>query len=151
MTTSHKHVSNEDLLAYLEERLDVADSSRLEEELLRSPETRVRAAELLDHASATSQSAGAVWARHGISCPDRTSWSGYLLGLVEDAELECYARFHLEIVGCRRCRANLEELQAALEGDAAAQSRQQRIFESSVGRLRSFPLQSLDHNGEFRE
>ncbi len=136
MPTSSTEFSDEDLVSYLEERLCEAESSRLEKALRDSPELRVRMSQFLGERTSSEAAPGAVWARNGLSCPDRTSWSAVLLGLVDDADLLRYATFHLETIGCRRCRANVEELQEAIQGDPERTKRQTRYFESSVGRLR---------------
>jgi hypothetical protein len=136
MTTPVSDFSDEELVAYLEERLCETESARLEKAMRDSADLRVRASQLLGNQSEEGVSPGAVWARHGLSCPDRTTWSSYLLGLLDDPELVRYAQFHLETVGCRRCRANVEELQTAMTGDPQREERQRRHFESSIGRLR---------------
>jgi hypothetical protein len=60
----------------------------------------------------------------------------YLLGIMPEAEAD-YARFHLEVVGCRYCRANLSDLKAQeAEKTAVVQTRRRKYFQSSVGLLR---------------
>jgi hypothetical protein len=49
-----------------------------------------------------------------------------------------YLRFHMEVIGCRYCQANLEDLRE-IQGQPTAQERRKRIFQSSVGRIRNYP------------
>jgi hypothetical protein len=49
-----------------------------------------------------------------------------------------YLDFHLNDMGCRFCRANLDDLKSAqAAGQQASETRRQRYFESSAGLLRS--------------
>ena len=52
---------------------------------------------------------GAIWRRERVSCPTRDQLGGYLLGAGDDDLLK-YVRFHLEVVGCPYCQANLDDL-----------------------------------------
>lgn len=73
-----------------------------------------------------------VWEYHRFSCPKRSTIGGYLLRTLDD-EWQRYIDFHLNILGCRFCRANLEDLQS--ETLEHAQQLHARIMESTVGFL----------------
>ncbi|MFP4145715.1 MAG: RNA polymerase sigma factor [Phycisphaeraceae bacterium] len=75
-----------------------------------------------------------VWEQLRPSCPKRSTIGHYLLGAVEPAWQD-FLHFHLETLGCRFCRANLEDLQAETAGDVDAGA-QARILQSTVGFLR---------------
>ena len=79
---------------------------------------------------------GDVWRRERLSCPSREQLGSYLLGAMADEEADHIA-FHLNEVGCRYCRANLEDLESQqAEPQPTVQSRRQRYFQSSAGYLR---------------
>lgn len=73
-----------------------------------------------------------IWEYHRFSCPKRSTIGGYLLKTLEDA-WQRYVDFHLNVLGCRFCRANLEDLEN--ETTEHAQQLQARIMESTVGFL----------------
>ncbi|MCH8966000.1 MAG: sigma-70 family RNA polymerase sigma factor [Planctomycetes bacterium] len=74
-----------------------------------------------------------VWRQQRVTCLKRSTLGQYLLGILEDPWLS-YTQFHLDVVGCPLCVANLEDLETEDEGvDLNASSGQ--IFASSVGFL----------------
>jgi len=90
-----------------------------------------------------------VWREHRLTCLKRSTLGSYLLGVLEDPWLS-YTQFHLDVVGCPLCVANLQDLE---EEDVAGSQRQadEAIFASSVGFLRSPPAaQTKSHPGEGR-
>lgn len=81
------------------------------------------------HANATVCS---VWRSQRITCLKRSTLGQYLLGVLEEPWLS-YTQFHLDVVACPLCVANLEDLDA--EEAASPPQTSQRIFASSVGFL----------------
>jgi RNA polymerase sigma factor (sigma-70 family) len=73
-----------------------------------------------------------VWEYHRFSCPKRSTIGGYLLRTL-DGDWQRYVDFHLNVLGCRFCRANLEDLQH--ETIEHQQQLHARIMESTVGFL----------------
>ena len=73
-----------------------------------------------------------IWEYHRFSCPKRSTIGGFLLQTLEEP-WQRYVDFHLNVLGCRFCRANLEDLQS--ETAEHAQQLQARIMESTVGFL----------------
>ena len=73
-----------------------------------------------------------IWEYHRFSCPKRSTIGGFLLQTLEEP-WQRYVDFHLNILGCRFCRANLEDLQS--ETAEHAQQLLARIMESTVGFL----------------
>jgi hypothetical protein len=53
-----------------------------------------------------------------------------------EPEVNDYVQFHLDVVGCPFCLANLEDLKAQERAAPAAAPRQRRFFDSSAGLLR---------------
>ncbi len=56
----------------------------------------------------------AIWMRHRLTCVERPRLLHYLRGNLEDAE-RGYIDFHLKVVGCVMCQANLDDLQAQID------------------------------------
>ena len=52
-----------------------------------------------------------IWEYHRFSCPKRSTIGAYLLRTL-DNDWQKYVDFHLNVLGCRFCRANMEDLQA---------------------------------------
>lgn len=80
-----------------------------------------------------------IWMDEGVSCPKRTTLGRYLLGAL-DADLGDFVEFHVDVHGCDRCNANLDDLRSEDERDAGARDRlRERCFASSVGFLSRRP------------
>lgn len=75
-----------------------------------------------------------IWQEHRLSCPKRSTIGSHLLGTLEPAWND-YVHFHLERLGCRFCRANLDDLREQTRSEALPALRH-RILESTVGFLR---------------
>ena len=74
-----------------------------------------------------------VWEEQRLSCPKRSTIGRFLLETLESNWQE-YVDFHLNKLGCKFCRANLEDLQK--QSDEKQQSSlRRRIMESTVGFL----------------
>lgn len=130
-----------DLLAYADELLAADEAAAIEEQLRETSGLRQRLALLLKQRDQGGHSLGEVWRRQRLSCPTRSELGSYLLGALED-EATDYIEFHLHTIGCSICAANLADLQERQASDASGaakerDSRRQRYFESSAGRLSS--------------
>ncbi|HWA97798.1 MAG TPA: hypothetical protein VG713_04875 [Pirellulales bacterium] len=124
-----------DLLSYLEESLAPADMARIEQALRADAALAQRLAALAADREAGSHSVGAIWRRHRLSCPSRSRLGSFLLGVLGEQEA-WYIRTHVDEVGCRICRANLDDLRnQPVEPAPAVAGRRTRYFQSSVGRL----------------
>ncbi|UCG16365.1 MAG: sigma-70 family RNA polymerase sigma factor [Phycisphaerales bacterium] len=73
-----------------------------------------------------------VWRKYRLTCLKRSTLGSYLLGILEDPWLS-YTQFHLDVVGCPICLANLEDLQDEQTG--APKPLTDSILASSVGFL----------------
>jgi RNA polymerase sigma-70 factor, ECF subfamily len=73
-----------------------------------------------------------VWREHRLTCLKRGTLGTFLLNVLEEP-WNGYTQFHLDVVGCPMCLANLEDLRAeeTEERDRSSAS----IFASSVGFL----------------
>ena len=128
-----------DLEAYLDEALPVEEMTRIEKALRDDPKLAVRLAAILARRDSGVCSLGEVWRRHGLSCPSREELGSFLLGVLPEPTAR-YVTFHVEVVGCRYCQANLADLEAQqAESGAESQTRRRRYFQSSAGYLRHEP------------
>ena len=104
---------------------------KLQKFLGEAPEADLAA---LDEASA-EVTVARVWRERRLTCLKRSTLGSYLLGVLDDPWLS-YTQFHLDVVGCPLCLANLQDLE---EEDVADSPRpaSETIFASSVGFLKS--------------
>lgn len=124
-----------ELAAFLDEALPASRSSDLEHRLRTDSQLRRRLIEIRGRDTAGLHSIGGIWRRSRLSCPARSELGQYVLGTLE-TEREDYLRFHVDEIGCRYCRANLEDLQAASAAEEQPRTRRRRYFETSAGYLR---------------
>lgn len=75
-----------------------------------------------------------VWRDARVTCLKRSTLGSHVLGVLEDP-WKSYTQFHLDVVGCPICLANLADLEA--EEEEWSETDTQRMFASSVGFMRS--------------
>lgn len=127
---------DDDLLRnYLADALSAEDSARVEKALRDSAELRARLEDVRQNrADGQLHTLGAIWHRTRLTCPSRQQLGSYLLDAL-DPELAAYLQFHLEVVECPFCQANLADLkvqtQAATTSAKASKTRQHRFLQSS--------------------
>jgi len=73
-----------------------------------------------------------VWRTHRLTCLKRNTLGAYLLGVLEEP-WRGYTQFHVDIVSCPLCLANIADLQEEQAGEVAHDT--SRYFQSSVGFL----------------
>jgi len=83
-----------------------------------------------DHADVT---VARVWREHRLTCLKRSTLGSYLLGVL-DEPWRSYTQFHLDVVGCSMCLANMADLEAEEDDHLPADT--DRLFASSAGFLR---------------
>ncbi len=125
-------ITREQMRAYLDEALEEAEASRVEQALRASEALRAELARVMAERDRGEHSLGAVWRRERLTCATRESLRGYTLEILDDDEA-AYLKFHLEVVCCPYCLANLADLKEAKapEGDV----RRRRIFQAGAGLL----------------
>ena len=127
--------TDQQLQAYLDESLSTDLMSLIEADLRADTALRERLVRLVGMREAGVHGLGEIWRRNRLSCPSREQLGSYLLGAI-DPDHESYIGFHLEVIGCRLCRANLHDLEnCRTEQQQASQTRRQRYFQTSVGHL----------------
>lgn len=102
-------ITREVLRDYLNDALPDTELVRVEKALRESAGLRTTLAEVLDQEDRGEHTAGAIWRRERVSCPTRDQLGGFLLG-AGDQDLLDYVRFHLDVIGCPYCQANLDDL-----------------------------------------
>jgi hypothetical protein len=123
---------DEILRSYLAETLSPEDSARVEKALRESSELRARLEDVRQNrGDAGLHTLGAIWRRGRLTCPNRQTWGSYLLDTLDTAHAE-YLTFHLEVIDCPFCQANLADLRAKSDSSVpASKTRQKRIYHSS--------------------
>jgi hypothetical protein len=130
-------ITRELLDAYLDDSLGEAETAEVERRLRDTTDLQRQLRERLQHRERGDHSVGAIWRRLRISCPSREQLGTFLLQALDDAQQE-YVAFHLKVIGCAYCQANLADLQALQkEEEPATRSRRRRFFQSSAGLLKA--------------
>ena len=132
-----RQITDSDLEAYLEEALTPSANGRpSNKNCVLDPDLINRLSEINSRRDAGMHSLGEIWRRNRISCPTREQLGSYLLGALDDEQLD-YVRFHLATVGCRLCHANLHDLERRqAESNESVVVRRRKYFDSSAGYLR---------------
>lgn len=126
--------TDSELEAYLDEALPVATMAQIEAAMRRDGSLAGRLAAINGRRDGGLHSLGEIWRRHRLTCPNRSELGRYLLGVLP-ADHAAYVTFHLDVVGCRCCRANHDDLKRQAEADDAAPRRRRKYFASSAGYL----------------
>ncbi len=125
-----------DLEAYLDEALPVEDMARIEKTVRDTPSLVQQLAAILARRDSGVISLGEIWRRHRLSCPTRQELGSFLLGVLPD-DAARYVTFHVEVIGCRYCQANVADMKnQQAEAQASALDRRRKYFQSSAGHLR---------------
>jgi hypothetical protein len=128
-------ITREQLHAYLDDALSDAETARVEQALRDSDALRRALRQAMQERDRGEHSLGAVWRRERLTCPSREQLGSYLLQVLDDGEQD-YLAFHLDVVGCPFCQANLADLKALQQEPAPkAKERRRRFFQSSAGFL----------------
>jgi hypothetical protein len=119
---------------YLADALAPEQSARVEKALRDSAELRARLEDVRQNRTdGHLHTLGAIWNRSRLTCPSRQQLGSFLLDAL-NPELASYLTFHLEIIECPFCQANLDDLKLQSQTATSAhasKSRQRRILQSS--------------------
>jgi DNA-binding phage protein len=128
-------ITREHLHAYLDDALSDAETAKVEQALRDSATLRQALHQAMQERDRGEHSLGAVWRRERLTCPTREQLGSYLLQVLDEDE-QAYFDFHLQVIGCPYCVANLADLQALQQEPAPnARARRRRFFQSSAGYL----------------
>ena len=108
-------ITRQMLRDYLHDALPDAEAAAVEKALRESAELRAAFQEVLEEEDRGEHTVGAIWRRERASCPTRDQLGGFLLG-AGDPDLLDYVQFHLDVIGCPYCQANLDDLKK-LQGE----------------------------------
>jgi hypothetical protein len=120
------------LKAYIDDNLPPTEMARVEKALRDSAQLRAQLEEVRNFRDDFHlHTLGAIWVRGKLTCASRPQLGSYLLDAL-DPELASYLKFHLEVVECPFCQANLADLEAQAKSATAphAKTRQHRILKS---------------------
>ena len=120
------------LRAYLADALPPEELARVEKALRDSAELRARLEEVRENRGDLGlHTLGAIWRRGRLTCPTRQQLGSYLLDAL-DPDLASYLKFHLDVIACPYCQANVADLKSkGAQVPAAIQNRHNRIVQSS--------------------
>ncbi|HEY0981204.1 hypothetical protein [Schlesneria sp.] len=125
--------TDEELLAYADERLSSERSAEIERALRNERLIQDRFVALLSERDRGQTSVGEIWRQGSLSCPSRSVWEAFVTGRLGDG-LTQYLKFHVEVIGCRPCAANLADLSHHAHFPES-ERRTRKIFQSSAGHL----------------
>ena len=131
-------ITQSDLQAYLDEALPPDEMAAVEAELRSRPDLLRQLALINGRRDAGVHSVGEIWRRQRLSCPPRQQLGSHLLGALDEGHA-AYIDFHLNVVGCRYCQANLEDLRRETQKaqqQVPSQDLRNRIMQSTVGFFR---------------
>ncbi|MCA1685273.1 MAG: hypothetical protein LC745_04695, partial [Planctomycetia bacterium] len=113
-------IDDETLRSYLADALPAGDLARVEKALRDSSELRARLEDVRQNRGDPNlHTLGAIWRRSRLTCPTRQQLGSFLLDVL-DPDLAGYLKFHLDVVECPFCQANLADLKAKSSQPPAA-------------------------------
>jgi hypothetical protein len=124
-------IDDETLRSYLADALPGEDLARVEKALRDSAELRARLEEVRQNRGDPNlHTLGAIWRRSRLTCPTRDQLGSFLLDVL-DPGLADYVKFHVEVVECEFCKANLADLKArANQSSSTIKNRHNRIIKT---------------------
>jgi hypothetical protein len=126
------NIGDDALRAYLADTLPPEDQARVEKALRESAELRAQLEDVRQNRGVAGlHSLGAIWRRGRLTCPTRQQLGSALLDALDPA-LAAYISFHVDVIQCPFCEANLADLKLkTAQPSAATQQRRNRILKSS--------------------
>ncbi len=121
-------ITNALLDAYIDDQLNEQEINRIEKALRDSPELQKRLETIIKDRDQGEHSVGAIWRREHLSCPNREELSSYGCSALDKKRMD-YIKFHLEMIGCKACQANLDDLTSLnASGKEKKLSDKQKLF-----------------------
>jgi hypothetical protein len=129
---SSSPIDDQVLRGYLADTLPPEELARVEKALRDSASLRARLEDVRNNREDFQlHSLGAIWHRARLTCPGRQQLGSYLLDAL-DPELASYIKFHIEVVECPYCQANLVDLERQQSGHpTASKDREKRILNAT--------------------
>jgi hypothetical protein len=121
-------IDDELLRGYLADTLPPEELARVEKALRDSATLRARLEDVRNNRNDFQlHSLGAIWHRSRLTCPGRQQLGSYLLDAL-DPELASYIKFHIEVVQCPYCQANLVDLERQQSGHPTVSKDREKRF-----------------------
>lgn len=134
MAATMKTVSREHLRAFLDDALSDAETAELEH-LLRSDENlRQQLRSAVQERDRGDHSVGAIWRQERLTCPSREQLGSYLLEVLDQSQ-HGYIEFHLNVIACSFCQANLDDIKDHQKPAQQTTQRRRKYYQSSAGLL----------------
>ncbi len=129
--------SDAELEAFLDEALDPARASEIEQYARSNPDILKRLGMLNRRREHGTHSLAAIWRRFQIGVPSKEEMGQYLLGILETNHAQ-YIRFRIEVLKCPYTQALAIDLRAAQDQSKIARSKAQRdsIYQSGTSILK---------------
>ncbi|MCS7020851.1 MAG: hypothetical protein NZ703_00700 [Gemmataceae bacterium] len=102
-------ITTQMLWDYLDEQLPENEMIAVEKALRDSQQFQQRLIHIRELRDSGEHTLGAIWRRYRVSCPTREVLAIYLRNAGDPRQME-YVHFHLNVVGCRYCQANVTDL-----------------------------------------
>ena len=130
-------IDDETLRSYLADALPAEDLARVEKALRDSAELRARLEDVRQNRGDPNlHTLGAIWRRNRLTCPSRQQLGSYLLEVLEPA-LGDYLKFHIEVVECPFCEANLIDIREKAGQSATSRTTRHTQILKSIQSLMS--------------
>lgn len=124
-------ITKEMLRDYLNDALPDSEMAAVEAALRSEAKVQALFAQVQQELDRGEHSIGAIWRRERLSCPTRDQIGSFLLQAL-DEDLEIYIGFHLKVIGCPACQANLDDLEKKkAKADKPTAARHKKILNSS--------------------
>lgn len=132
-----EHYTDAELEAFLDEALDPARASEIEEAARNDQELLKRMAKINRRRDAGVHSLGAIWRRFQVGVPTKEEMGQFLLGVLP-AEHASYIDFRLQTLKCPYTLSLKRELEAAVQPDTPVANKKlfDSIYQSSAGMLK---------------
>jgi len=129
--------SDAQLEAFLDENLPAEEMAALEAAIRENVALRERLCAIIQRRDAGIHSLSAIWRRNRLSCPSREELSAFVQGTAPEP-IRGYIQFHLNVVGCRYCQANAEDLGQELRQPKESAERRRRLHQRAVDYLKRY-------------
>ena len=125
-----------ELEAYLDESLDSARSTEIEEAIKTDKELLRRLSMIIGRRDAGVHTLGEIWRRNQIGVPTVETMGNFLLGVLPDEESD-YINFRMEQLRCPFTLAMYNDLQTQQSESAEmSKTRREKFYKTSAGLLK---------------
>ena len=120
--SDHFNHYDEDLIhGYLNENLNEEGMAGVEKRLREDPHFYALLIRIQNRIpnQQTEHGVSTAWLAGRLTCASRTEWTQFFSGLVDKKRAD-YLKFHLDVIECPFCRANVADLQNRNQGGAGS-------------------------------